>query len=46
MELRTLRTNCARNTSKTAIHRHRAAWVEKYGPDAAYIHATQDKLGV
>lgn len=30
--------------SKLAIHRDRAEWVEKYGPDTDYIAVTQDAI--
>ncbi len=32
------------DTSKIAIHRDRALWVDWYGPDTDYIAATQDAL--
>lgn len=32
------------DTSKLAIHRNRAAWVEKYGLDADYTAVTQDAI--
>ena len=32
------------DTSKIAIHRERAAWVEWFGPDTEYIDVTRDKL--
>jgi len=32
------------DTSKIAIHRDRALWVDHYGSDREYIAATQDKL--
>lgn len=32
------------DTSKLAIHRNRAAWVEAYGSDRDYIAVTQDML--
>lgn len=32
------------DTSKIAIHRERAAWVDIYGLDTEYIEATQAKL--
>lgn len=34
------------DTSKTAIHRGKKTWVDKYGSDRDYIAGTQDKLGV
>lgn len=32
------------DTSKIAIHRDRALWVDWYGPDTDYTAATQDRL--
>ena len=32
------------DTTKTAIHRDRAEWVRRYGPDTDYIAATQDAV--
>ncbi|WP_282091309.1 hypothetical protein [Epibacterium ulvae] len=32
------------DTSKIAIHRDRALWVETYGPDTDWIAVTQDKI--
>jgi hypothetical protein len=32
------------DTSKIAIHRDRALWVEWYGSDREYIAATQDRI--
>ena len=32
------------DTSKIAIHRDRALWVETYGPDTDYIAVTRDML--
>jgi hypothetical protein len=32
------------DTSKLSVHRDRAAWVQKYGPDIDYIAATQDAI--
>ena len=33
-----------RDTSKTAIHRGKETWAEKYGKDHEYIAATKDKI--
>lgn len=32
------------DTSKVAIHRERAAWVELFGEDTEYVSITQDRL--
>lgn len=34
------------DTTKIAIHRDRALWVEWFGPDRDYIAATKDRLGI